>query len=69
MKEVLHVFPLLAARKVGTNPLYFLAIVDVRDDGSTRYFTCRNQGGKEFLEEKPCGFFSILDSLKVFSFV
>lgn len=37
MGEVWHIFALFAARKVVTNPLYFLGIVDVRDDGSTRY--------------------------------
>lgn len=34
--------------------LYFLGSVNIRDDGSRRYWTRhdRNQGGKEFLEEK-----------------
>lgn len=36
VKEVWHIFPFFAARKVGTNPFYFLGIVD---DGSTRYLT------------------------------
>lgn len=66
MKEVWHIFPLFPARKVGTNPLYFLGIVDVRDDGSTGYLAWhdRNQGGKEFLEEKP--FFSIYTAWNCF---
>lgn len=61
MKEVWHVLPLFAAREVGTNALS--EDCDVRDDGSTSYPTQhgRNQGGKEFLEEKPFFPFSQLE--------
>lgn len=37
IKEDWHSFLLFAARKVGTDPLYFLVIVDITDDASTRY--------------------------------